>query len=55
MSNIPIHIELIINVEDFFIEGNYRMTVIEADATVESMISELLKKHYYNNFPPAVQ
>jgi tetratricopeptide (TPR) repeat protein len=49
-GNIRLHTELMTNAEDFFTEDNYRMSVIEANTAVETLIFNILKK-YYNTFP----
>lgn len=53
-KDIKLHTELILNSEDFFMEKNYRMTVIEADTAIESILSNIIIKHY-NKFPKDTQ
>ena len=45
-KNIWLHTELILNAEDFFMEYNYRMSIIEADIAIESIIYSILEKYY---------
>jgi tetratricopeptide (TPR) repeat protein len=53
-EKIRLHTDLIINAEDFFLEKNYRMCVIEANTAVETILFNILQKHY-NTFPPNIQ
>lgn len=53
-QDIWLHTELIINAEDFLMEKNYRMCVIEANTAVETILFNVVEKHY-NTFPPDIQ
>ena len=45
-KDIRLHTELIINAEDFLMEENYKMSIIEADIAIESIIYSILEKFY---------
>ena len=45
-ENIWLHTDLIINAEDFLLEKNYRMCVIEANTAVETILFNVIAKHY---------
>ena len=48
-KNVWLHTELIINAEDFFWEKNYRMSIVEANIAIETIIFSILEKYYNNN------
>ena len=45
-KDIRLHTQLIINAEDFLMEENYKMSIIEADIAIESIIYSILEKYY---------
>ena len=53
-ENIWLHTDLIINAEDFLLEKNYRMCVIEANSAVETILFKVIAKHY-NVFPANIK
>lgn len=53
-EDIKLHTELILNSEDFLMEKNYRMSVIEANTAVETILFNVVDKHY-NTFLPHLQ
>ena len=45
-KNLWLHTELMLNAEDFFTEDNSRMSVIEANTAVETILFNIVEKHY---------